>query len=53
MKKKLLYIFALLCMVAQGAWADGYNKSIDLNEYSEDVTVTAGEYWEIYYRGPI
>lgn len=51
MKKKLLFIFALLCTVAQGAWADGYNRSINLNDYNEDVTVTAGEHWEIYYSG--
>lgn len=51
MKKKVLFFFALLCTVAQGAWADGYNRSINLNGYNEDVTVTAGEHWEIYYSG--
>lgn len=48
MKKKLLYIFALLCMVAQGAWADDYNPVIYLDQHNGDVTVTAGEHWEIY-----
>ena len=48
MKKKVLFIFALLCTVAQGAWADGYNQVIYLDQYNGDVTVTAGEHWEIY-----
>ena len=48
MKKKVLFIFALLCAVAQGAWADSYNKEISLDQYNGDVTVTAGEHWEIY-----
>lgn len=48
MKKKVLFIFALLCAVAQGAWADGYNQVINLDLYNGDVTVTAGEHWEIY-----
>lgn len=48
MKKKVLFIFALLCAVAQGAWADSYNQAIYLDQYNGDVTVTAGEHWEIY-----
>ena len=52
MKKKLLFIIALLCAVAQGAWADGYDKERTLNqEYMgvlDDVYVTAGEHWLIY-----
>lgn len=48
MKKKILFIFALLCTVAQGAWADGYDQVIYLDQYNGDVTVTAGEHWEIY-----
>jgi hypothetical protein len=57
MKKKLLFILALLWTVAQGAWADGYDKEITLNqEYMgelKDVYVTAGQHWIIYGGGNI
>ncbi|MBR6187609.1 MAG: hypothetical protein IKQ59_01440 [Prevotella sp.] len=39
MKKKLLFLFALLCMVAQGAWAD----NIDLSTVTEDVEAKNGD----------
>ena len=39
MKKKLLFIFALLCTVAQGAWA----ATIDLSTVTEATTVQNGD----------
>ena len=39
MKKKLLFIFALLCAVAQGAWAD----NINLSTVTADVTANDGD----------
>ena len=39
MKKKLLFIFALLCTVAQGAWAE----TINLSQVSADVTAQNGD----------
>ena len=39
MKQKLLFIFALLCTVAQGAWAD----NIDLSTVTEDVEAKNGD----------
>ena len=51
MKQKLVFIFALLCTVAQGVWADGYDQEITLSqEYMgvlKDVNVTAGQHWLI------
>ena len=51
MKQKLLFIFALLCTVAQGAWAETYDQEITLNqEYMgelKDVYVTANQHWLI------
>ena len=37
MKKKLLFIFALLCMVAQGAWAQ---RVVNLSELAENTEIT-------------
>ena len=39
MKKKLLFIFSLLCTVAQGVWAN----NIDLNQVTADVTAQNGD----------
>ena len=39
MKKKLLFIFSLLCTVAQGAWAN----TINLSQVSADVTANDGD----------
>ena len=39
MKKKLLFIFALLCAVAQGAWAE----TINLSSATADVTANDGD----------
>ena len=39
MKKKLLFIFALLCTVAQGAWAE----TINLSTVTADVTAQNGD----------
>lgn len=39
MKKKVLFIFALLCTVAQGAWAD----NINLSQVTADVTAKDGD----------
>lgn len=39
MKKRLLFIFALLCTVAQGAWAN----NIDLSTVTADVTAQNGD----------
>ena len=39
MKKKLLFIFALLCTVAQGAWAE----TINLSSATADVTANDGD----------
>ena len=39
MKKKVLFIFALLCAVAQGAWAE----TINLSNVTADVTANDGD----------
>ena len=39
MKKKLLFIFALLCTVAQGAWAE----TINLSDVTANVTAQNGD----------
>ena len=39
MKKKILFIFALLCTVAQGAWAE----TINLSTVTADVTAQNGD----------
>jgi hypothetical protein len=39
MKKKVLFMFALLCTVAQGAWAN----NIDLSQVTADVTAQNGD----------
>ena len=39
MKQKLLFIFALLCTVAQGAWAE----TINLSSVTADVTAQNGD----------
>ena len=39
MKKKVLFIFALLCTVAQGAWAE----TINLSTVNADVTANDGD----------
>ena len=39
MKQKLLFIFALLCAVAQGAWAN----NIDLSQVKADVVANDGD----------
>ena len=39
MKQKLLFIFALLCTVAQGAWAE----TINLSTVTADVTAQNGD----------
>ena len=39
MKKKVLFMFALLCTVAQGVWA----KNIDLSQVTADVTANDGD----------
>ncbi|MBR2202906.1 MAG: hypothetical protein IJ914_01725 [Prevotella sp.] len=51
MKKKLLYIFALLCMVAQGALAEEYDSEIDFSLRNEDLVVPSGKHWFIYGHG--
>lgn len=40
MKKKLLFMFALLCVVVQGVWA---NNNIDLSQVNADVTAQNGD----------
>ena len=49
MKKKLLFIFALLCTVVQGAWAYDNTKSIN----DGAVTVPDGENWLITGTGEV
>ena len=49
MKKKILFIFALLCTVAQGAWAYDNTKSIN----DGAVTVPDGENWLITGTGEV
>ena len=39
MKKKVLFMFALLCTVAQGAWAE----TINLSQVTADVTAQNGD----------
>ena len=39
MKQKALFIFALLCTVAQGAWAE----TINLSQVTADVTAQNGD----------
>lgn len=53
MKKKLLYIFALLCTVAQGAWAEEYVSEIDFFLRNEDLVVPSGKHWFIYGHGQV
>ena len=40
MKQKLLFIFALLCMVAQGAWAQNV---VDLSTLTDDYVAQDGD----------
>ena len=48
MKKKVLFMFALLCTVAQGAWAE----TINLSQVTADVTAKDGDLAAQAQRSP-
>ena len=52
-KRKLLSLLVLLCLTVSGAWAQTYNNTVNINEYSGDVEVTAGEHWLITGTGSV
>ena len=49
MKQKLLFIFALLCTVAQGAWA--YDNEVSINDNA--VSVPADKHWLVTGTGEV
>ena len=50
-KRKLLSLLVLLCLTVSGAWAQTYDKTVNINEYGGDVEVTANQHWLITGTG--